>query len=468
MPDGQVADGGEEGAQFGHRGGVAFDLGVGLLEAEAGGEAERQGVGEAGGEEGGQRHDALGVEGAGQAGFFLDVDDFAFAEAHGGGDANGVGEAAVAEIDDGQPVDLADPLAAGFDVQVAAQDGFLQLGVEAAGARLARLDGGLDRFDTDAAGASAAGDEVGFAHQVEQALHVARQPFGILRLARGVLDQAGAGGALEGEQIFLARQGGDDAGVVEVAGGGARQLVLEVSNHFEQLGEVGVVGLQQVIQLALADQDDLDVERDRHGVERHRVDQRQHLAERFDPNLARTQGAFQTLPGIRLHQQLVRVEDEIAAVGLVQCARFDEGEVGDQGAEVFDVLDPADEVGVGGVIGRHHRRAGEAVAIDQDVDLVAAETGRRRQGETVQQRWRLRGFAEFVGVLDEVGLDVVEIGAHGLDVGVFVAQLAELVFHRQAGKLAVEGAQAGAFLALPLRAFADELVQLFAHLDHRL
>lgn len=54
--------------------------------------------------------------------FALDVDDFAIADPGGGGDAHRVGEAAVAELHDGQPIDLTDVAAGGVRQQGAAQD----------------------------------------------------------------------------------------------------------------------------------------------------------------------------------------------------------------------------------------------------------------------------------------------------------------------------------------------------------
>ena len=47
----------------------------------------------------------------------------------------------------------------------------------------------------------------------------------------------------------------------------------EIDRHFEQLAEIGIERAEQVIEHTVADQDDLDVERDRLRFERDRTDQ---------------------------------------------------------------------------------------------------------------------------------------------------------------------------------------------------
>src|SRR5690606_10869292 len=74
-----------------------------------------------------------------------------------------------------------------------------------------------------------------------------------------------------------------------------------------------------------------------------------------------------------LAQHLLRGNDEEPAVGQVQGARLDVGEVGDQGALVHFPLDAAHQVVVGGVLLDDHRRAVVGVVVHQYVDLVLAQ-----------------------------------------------------------------------------------------------
>src|SRR3546814_20393743 len=65
----------------------------------------------------------------------------------------------------------------------------------------------------------------------------------------------------------------------------------------------------------------------------------------FDTNPAGLQRAFQGLPGQGLHQHLLRVEHEVAAVGAVQGTGLDQGKVGNESAHFRAMLDEADQLG---------------------------------------------------------------------------------------------------------------------------
>ena len=84
------------------------------------------------------------------------------------------------------------------------------------------------------------------------------------------------------------------------------------------------------------------------------------------------------------------VEHQIATIGAVQCPRGQQVEVGDEGAEARHVLDPADQGLVGRVILVDHRRAVLPAIVDDDVDLIAAET---RLGHGFLGRGRDRTWA---------------------------------------------------------------------------
>ena len=77
-----------------------------------------------------------------------------------------------------------------------------------------------------------------------------------------------------------------DQARVERLGAVAVDLGVEVGGHLEQLVEVGVVLGEQVVELRLADEDHLDVERHRLGLERDGGDQAQRLRRRLDADFA--------------------------------------------------------------------------------------------------------------------------------------------------------------------------------------
>src|SRR3546814_9940210 len=93
----------------------------------------------------------------------------------------------------------------------------------------------------------------------------------------------------------------------------------------------------------------------------------------FDTNPAGLQRAFQGLPGQGLHQHLLRVEHEVAAVGAVQGTGLDQGKVGNESAHFRAMLDEADQIGQRRVVLGDHRCAGLATAADHEVDLIALE-----------------------------------------------------------------------------------------------
>jgi hypothetical protein len=197
----------------------------------------------------------------------------------------------------------------------------------------------------------------------------------------------------------------------------ARHVLVEVDHHLEQLAEFRVEVVQQVVDHSLADQHHLDVERDRLGLERHGADQAQHLSERLGADLARAQRALERLPGERLGKHLDRVEQQVAAVGAVERARLDQGEVGHQRAHLGDVLDAADQVAVRRVVLIHDRRSLGVGVLDQHVDAVAPEghvglLALRDWDAELHRLLAFLGLLEHFRVVEHVLLERREVGAH--------------------------------------------------------
>ena len=117
---------------------------------------------------------------------------------------------------------------------------------------------------------------------------------------------------------------------------------------------------QQVVELAVAEQHHLDVERNRLGIERLRRDQvKPDASIGCSMRISRALMArFKASQANGDSSSLARIEQQIAAVGAMQRAGLDQQEVGDQRAHLGDVLDPADEVAVGGIELLDDRRPG--------------------------------------------------------------------------------------------------------------
>ena len=230
-------------------------------------------------------------------------------------------------------------------------------------------------------------------------------------------------------------------------------IVVEVGDDLEQLGELRVGLRQEVEEPAIAQERHLDVERHRLRLERLRGQHAHGRQRRFDPQLPGLERALEALIGERPAEQLQRVEIEKAAIGAVQGTRADHQEVGDQGALLGTLLDSPEQPLEAGLVLEDHGRRSLIVAIDQQIDPIAPK--RRRQ---LVDRGRMRCLLLRLGVAQEdadmaahVRLEAVEIGQDGGLVPIGLAQRGEQVPDRQGGRLVVERANLRAGLLHPAR-----------------
>jgi hypothetical protein len=213
--------------------------------------------------------------------------------------------------------------------------------------------------------------------------------------------------------------------------------------------------------MTLADQDHLQIERDRFGLDGQRRQQAEELTQRLDLDLACAQRAFQPLPGIRLGQQFFRVEHQVATVRARQGARADHREVGDQRAHVGNVIDAADQVLEARLVFEDHWRALGAAVIDAQIDLVAGE--RQVAGDRAHRPFRLAfRFAQLFGALDDVMHHFVEEGDDILQIRVMRLELLDQMANRQRHRLAAQFHQARLQFTPPARKLMQQLAQLFA------
>ena len=398
-------------------------------------------------------------------GFALDVDQLAGTEPRRGADPGGRAEGIVAQLQVSQGIDLCQLHAAGVDADHLVEHVLAQLFLHLAGAVRLGIQRGLHITALNVLGLALARLVVGLAQQVDQAAHVQREFLPVDALARAVLDDAGHAVALDRAQLLAALQAGDQAREQRHVLFVARQLLGEIRGHFEQQGEFRIVFLEQVVQLAAADQHHLEVDRDRLRLQRDGADQAELTLDGFDAQLAGAQGPFQAVPGEGVAQHLLHIQHQVAAVGAVQGAGLDQGEVGEQGAHVGHVLDAPDQVLVGRIVFEHHRCALGLGIVHQDVDRVAAEgivVGRGQLFAAVIK------VAEQIDIGGDVGLDLLEVGRHLAEVAVLGLQLIEKLADRQARGLAVEFAQAFLQLVLPLRDLVHGFLELFLELLQRL
>ena len=221
------------------------------------------------------------------------------------------------------------------------------------------------------------GPVVRLAHDVGDAAELDRELLAVVGEPGALVDDARHGGRVERLEAVLLDHRRDQPRVGIVVLRRALDGVVEVRLHLEEPREVGIVGGQQIVELAIAEQHHLEVERDRLGIERLRRDQARHLGRLLDADLARLDGALQSLPGERRQEEPARIDQEIAAVGPVQRARLDQEEIRHQRAHLREVLDAADQVAVGRVVLLDDGGARRSIlpVCGHDVDLIAAEAG---------------------------------------------------------------------------------------------
>ena len=218
------------------------------------------------------------------------------------------------------------------------------------------------------------------------------------------------------------------------------------------------MGLEQKIDLRLPDQDHLDAQRNRFGLERHRVGQAQHFFQRLNPEFAGLERTLEAVPGEAVAQQLECVDHEVTAVGAMQRARLDQREIGHQRTHLRMIFDPPGQVLVSRVILEDDRRAIGVGVIDDHVDAVLEKLA-DPAGDIVRVRGAL-ARQEVLGVLDRVFFHGREIGQ---DVGLLTVALLDpghQLFHRVQGDFLVQRLDPLMVLALQQGHVTDDVLQL--------
>ncbi|MNQ53478.1 hypothetical protein D3C85_675170 [compost metagenome] len=237
---------------------------------------------------------------------------------------------------------------------------------------------------------------------------------------------------------------------------GQGNVLVEVDQHAEHFLEVRIVILQRVIQLARADDDDLDLQGDDLRIEGHGGDAAEVAERRLHLQLARMQGALERIPDEGLAEHLLRFENQEAAVGPVQGAGAQLAVAGVERALIGVVFDAAEQVVVGRMRLEHHGRTALGVMADH-------------QGRAVLLLEQLTGLRIGLFHLDQLvdhGLQQVDLHRLqvGADAGIFrvlFRQRRQQRLQRHCDGFFIELAQLVARLALPLRQAGQFFVESF-------
>ena len=127
----------------------------------------------------------------------LDVDHIPAPHAHGGGDAGGLAEDVVAQLQHGERVDLPDDGAARFDVNRLAQHFVLHKPGDAVEAENLGIDGLAHVLNADQFGACLRRPEIRLLQQIDDRLHLGGQPLAVADEPGGMVDHGADGEAIE-------------------------------------------------------------------------------------------------------------------------------------------------------------------------------------------------------------------------------------------------------------------------------
>ena len=243
------------------------------------------------------------------------------------------------------------------------------------------------------------------------------------------------------------------------------EVVIEVRSHFEKAAEFDVVMAQQVIQPAFADEDDPRIQRDRLRLQCGGADKAQGLARRLDTHLPGKQGLLERLPDEWPAQHTARIQNEVAAGCLQQCAAAHQAEVRHQCPHFRLVLDAPDDVRIAGVgLVNDRRLVGICVVDDKVYFILAVELHGIRAEERHRRGLRL---LEVLRVPDDVVLDFVKVGGDSRHRLVLLLQVGELHADRVFGNLLVKRFHLFAVRLAEFRHHLDALLQLIAEVFDR-
>ena len=265
--------------------------------------------------------------------------------------------------------------------------------------------------------AGLAGPEISLGKHVVELIDNKRKLVGMIGQPGSVLDHQCGAGAIHRLETVPSRQRRNHARVRSFGRWRPIDIVLEIGEHLEMLGDIRIEGRQQVVQQPIAEQDNFHIQRNRVGFERNRAGQTDEPTKVFNPDLPLAQRSFQGRPTERFRQQAARIKQKEAAIGPMNCARLDEAKIGNEHAVMRDVLDAAQQVAQSRMQFFDDRSDRFASSMtDQDIDRVAI----KRRFELVLQRRALVAFAldhEHRDIFDEVRANCLQMRQDFRDIG---------------------------------------------------
>ena len=289
------------------------------------------------------------------------------------------------------------------------------------------------------------------------------QFFAVCHAPRGVFDNARDRRTVQRQQLPALLQGADHAGEQAGAVGTAGHILGHVRRHLEQGRELRIVLLQDVVDIAIALQHDLDVQRYRLRLQLHRAAKTEQLFQGLDTDFPRLERALQRRPGVGAGQQLVGVEYQVTAVGAVQGAGFDQVEVGDQCAHLGYVLDPAQQVAEARAVLVDHRRGGQLLVVDQHVDVVLGEFPDPVFGVVGNGRILLH-LGKGLRLFQDIRVHRLEVIDNRRELAVLFLQLIQYRVDCQFAEFAIQLLEFIAALFLPAGQLPDDHLQLLFQL----
>ena len=233
-------------------------------------------------QEPGKNQDPLGVDGATELYLPFDVHDFTPAEAHRGSDPTGPPEGVITQLKDRQAVDLPHLGACRVDEDGLPVNLFLDPVLEAACSIDPVLNGLDDVVPADPLAPFLACPVVTLLEDIQDTPGTNGQLLPVFRHPGAVFDDPGHRLPLEGSQACCLDLAGDETGVESFALLVPIHPVIEVRLDLEELGEIGIVGSQEIVDHAAAQEHDFHVQGHRLGLQGHGAHHPQHLPGRFD------------------------------------------------------------------------------------------------------------------------------------------------------------------------------------------
>ena len=385
----------------------------------------------------------------------LDIQYLAVTQAGSGGNAGGPAEGVISQQVDRQAVYLAYDTAAGGHQHDLPQDALVGLFPELVKAVYRGHCGCCDVLCRDGAGAALAGAEVALGEQVSQPTAVQAELLTVLHAAGGVFDDPRHAGTVQRQQLLALLQGPDQAGEQQGALGSAHHVLGHIRRHLEQGGELRVILLEDVVEVAIPLQYHLDVQRQGLGLQLYGADETEQLFHGLYADLAGFQGALQGGPGKGAGEQFVGVENQVTAVGPVQGPRLDQVEVRHQRAHLGDILNPADQVAETRTVLVDHRRRLQPLVVYQHIDVVLGKF-LHPVFQVIGNRRLLLYLGKSLGLLQYIGVNRIEMVKHRREIPVFFFQFVKYRVDRHLAELPVEFLERVSAVLFPARELPDD------------